>query len=127
MNARFTISMGVAIVALGVGFYLLNDIQQETPTQDTQISLDESLSESNQRLAIVKDEFYNGKYNGDLPKDEVITIIQNEISIQEELLEKYKNLSSDEKTDKTIDMRFFQLGKYSWAGEKSMLKALESQ
>ena len=127
MNARFTISMGVAIVALGVGFYLLNDIQQEAPTQDTQISLDESLSESNQRLAIVKDEFYNGKYNGDLPKDEVITIIQNEISIQEELLEKYKNLSSDEKTDKTIDMRFFQLGKYSWAGEKSMLKALESQ
>ena len=126
MNVRFTVSMGVAIIALIVGFYLLNDIQQEKELQITQSSLDKALEESNARLSIVKNEFYNGAYNGDLSKEEAIKIIKDEVQVQKNLLEQYKAMSSDKKTDKTIDMRFFQLGKYSWAGEESMLRALEN-
>ena len=125
MNARFTISMGIAIIALGIGFYLLNDIQNERESVITQNSLNKDLQESNQRLAIVKNDFYNGKYNGDLDKEEVIKIIKDEVQIQKQLLEQYKELPSEMKQDKTIDMRFFQLSKYYWAGEDSMLMALE--
>ncbi len=119
-------SMGIAIIGLAVGFYLLNDIQQERESQISQSSLDKALQESNDRLSVVKDEFYNGKYNGDLPKEEVIVIINEEVEIQRDLLEQYNRLPEDSKTDKTIDMRFFQLGKYSWAGEESMLLTLEN-
>lgn len=119
--------MGISIISLGVGFYLLNDINQENAAKITQNSLDQQLSESNQRLSIIKNEFYNGKYNGDLDIQEVINIINYEVSIQKKLYEQYKELPNELKTDKTIDMRFFQLGKYSWAGEQSMLKALENQ
>jgi hypothetical protein len=118
--------MGVAIIALIVGFYLLNDIQQDKELQITQSSLDKALEESNARLSIVKNEFYNDAYNGDLSKEEAIKIIKDEVQVQKNLLEQYKAMSSDKKTDKTIDMRFFQLGKYSWAGEESMLRALEN-
>ena len=120
------ISMGVAIIGLAVGFYLLNDIQQERDSQISQTSLDKSLQESNERLTVVKDEFYNGKYNGELTKEEVIKIINEEIEIQKTLLERYNQLPMEDKTDKTIDMRFVQLGKYSWAGEESMLLTLEN-
>lgn len=125
MNIRFMISMGVAIIGLAVGFYLLNDIQQEKTSEITQKSLDLALHESNQRLSIVKDEFYNVKYNGELSKEEVIKIINDEVKTQKNILEQYKALPKDKKTDKTIDMRFFQLGKYYWAGEDSMLQTLE--
>ncbi len=126
MNARFMTSMGIAIIGLAVGFYLLNDIQQERESQISQNSLDEALQESHDRLSVVKDEFYNGKYNGDLPKEEVVVIINEEVEIQKDLLEQYNKLPADSKTDKTIEIRFFQLGKYSWAGEESMLLALEN-
>lgn len=126
MNTRFTVSMGVAIIALIVGFYLLNDIQQDKELQTTQRSLDKALEESNARLSIVKNEFYNGAYNGDMSKEEAIKIIRDEMQIQKNLLEQYKAMPIDKKTDKTIDMRFFQLGKYSWAGEESMLRTLEN-
>lgn len=117
--------MGIAIIALGVGFYLLNDIQQEKE-QPTQNTLSDALNESNLRLSVVKDEFYNGKYNGELSKEQVVKIITDEVQLQKQILEQYKALPSEMKTDKTIDMKFFQLSKYYWAGEESMLKALES-
>lgn len=117
--------MGIAIISLGVGFYLLNDIQQERESTITQVSLDNELQESNQRLAIVKDNFYNGEYHGDLDKEKVIEIIKDEVQIQKQLLEQYKELPLEAKQDKTIDTRFFQLSKYYWAGEESMILALE--
>jgi hypothetical protein len=117
--------MGIAIIALGVGFYLLNDIQQEKE-QHTQNTLNDALNESNLRLAVVKDEFYNGKYNGKLSKEQVVKIITDEVELQKQILEQYKALPSEMKTDKTIDMKFFQLSKYYWTVEDSMLKALES-
>ena len=125
MNSRFVVSMGISIIALAVGFYLLYDIQQETESQITQISLDQKLTESQERLSHIKNDFYNGKYNGDLTKDEVVKIINQEVEIQKKLLEQYKELPTEVKTDKTIDTRFFQLSKYSWAGEESLLNALE--
>ncbi len=126
MNSRFVISMSVSIIALAVGFYLLNDINQEQIEKVTQNTLDKQLQESNIRLAKVKDEFYNGRYNGDLEKQEVIDIINSEIAVQKRIYQQYKELPNELKTDKTIDMRFFQLGKYSWAGEESMLRSLEN-
>ena len=125
MNSRFVASMTIAIISLGVGFYLLNDINQDKAAEITQNTLDMQLQESNDRLAIIKDEFYNGMYNGDLEKQEVINMIKAEVEIQKKIYEQYKSLPTDMKTDKTIDMRFWQLGKYSWAGEESMLRALE--
>ena len=128
MNSRLTISFIVAIAGLSVGFFLLYDIQQDRENAKiTPEKLDKLLQESNQRLKIIKDDFYNGKYNGDLPIEEAITIIESEIQVQKDLLTEYKKLPQDLKTDKTIDMRFWQLGKYSWAGENSMLKALQNQ
>lgn len=118
--------MGIAIIALGVGFYLLNDIQQERERETTQNTLNDALNESNLRLAVVKDEFYNGKYNGELSKEQAIKIITDEVELQKQILEQYKSLPSEMKTDKTIDMKFFQLSKYYWAGEDSMLRALEN-
>lgn len=127
MNSRFIISMSIAIISLGVGFYLLNDVQQENE-KSTQEGLDKKLQASNERLSLVKNDFYNGQYNGDLPKEEVIQIIEAEIATQRNILEEYKKLPSEDKIDKTIDMRFFQLQKYSWTGEESLLRALnESQ
>ncbi|MCA9812308.1 MAG: hypothetical protein KC483_05540 [Nitrosarchaeum sp.] len=127
MNSRFIISMSIAIISLGVGFYLLNDVQQGDE-KNTQEGLDKKLQASNERLSVIKDDFYNGRYNGDLPKEEVVQIIEAEIATQKSILEEYKKIPSDDKSDKTIDMRFFQLQKYSWAGEESMLRALnESQ
>ena len=125
MNARFVISMTIAIVSLGVGFYLLSDVQQDKQPEITQESLDNELNASNQRLAKVKDQFYNGMYHGDLTKEEVIKIINDEIEVQKRILQEYKELQVENKPDKTIDMRFFQLQKYSWVGEISMIKALE--
>lgn len=120
--------MGIAIVGLVVGFILLYDIQQEREASKiTPESLNSQLDESNERLKIVKDDYYNGKYNGDLPINEVIHIIKTEVQVQKNLLEEYKSLPNEEKTDKTIDTKFFQLGKYSWAGEDSMLRTLEKQ
>lgn len=126
MNKRFVISMGISIVGLVVGFVLLYDIQQSQESQITQNSLDQALQNSNNRLSIVTEDFYNGKYNGDIPKEEVIKIIKGEIDFQKKLLEQYNSLPIEEKTDRTIDMRFFQLGKYSWASEESMLRMVES-
>ena len=123
MNSRFIISMSIAIISLGVGFYLLNDVQQENE-KNIQEGLDKELQASNERLSVIKNDFYNGRYNGDLSKEEVIQIIQAEITTQKNILEEYKKLPSEDKSDKTIDMRFFQLQKYSWAGEESMLRAL---
>lgn len=125
MNFRFVSSMTIAIISLAVGFYLLNDINQERAAEITQISLDKQLSESNDRLSIIKDNFYNGEYHGEIETEEVINIIKSEIATQRKLLEQYKELPNELKTDKTIDTRFWQLGKYSWAGEESMIKALE--
>ena len=128
MNSRLTISFIVAIAGLSVGFFLLYDIQQDRENAKiTPEKLDKLLQESNQRLKIIKDDFYNGKYNGDVPIEEAITIIESEIQVQKDLLTEYKKLPQELKTDKTIDMRFWQLGKYSWAGENSMLKALQNQ
>ena len=128
MNPRLTISFIVAIAGLSVGFFLLYDIQQDRENAKiTPEKLDKLLQESNQRLKIIKDDFYNGKYNGDVPIEEAITIIESEIQVQKDLLTEYKKLPQELKTDKTIDMRFWQLGKYSWAGENSMLKALQNQ
>ena len=124
MNLRFTVSMGVAIISLAVGFILLNDIQQDGENEATQESLDMALQESNKRLSVVKDEFYNGKYNGILSTEEVVKIINDEVKAQEILLEQYMALPNESKSDRQIDMRFFQLGKYAWAGEKSMLQTL---
>jgi len=128
VNPKFIASMGIAIVGLVVGFILLYDIQQEREASKiTPESLNSQLDESNERLKIVKDDYYNGKYNGDLPINEVIHIIKTEVQVQKNLLEEYKSLPNEEKTDKTIDTKFFQLGKYSWAGEDSMLRTLEKQ
>ena len=66
-------------------------------------------------------------YHGELEIQEVINIISAEVEIQKKIYEQYKELPNELKTDKTIDTRFFQLGKYSWAGEDSMLRALEKQ
>lgn len=126
MNARFVISMTIAVVSLGVGFYLLNDIEQEKESKITQENLDKELNESNERLNKVKNQFYNGMYHGELTKEEVIKIINDEVEIQKRILENYKELPVESKPDKTIDMRFFQLQKYSWAGETSMIKSLEN-
>jgi len=90
-------------------------------------SLNQSLEESNQRLSIIKDDFYNGQYNGDIPIQEAINVIKSEIQTQKNLLEQYKNLPEGLKNDKIIDTKFWQLGKYSWAGEKSLLNSLEKQ
>ena len=125
MNFRFVASMTIAIISLAVGFYLLNDINQEKAAKITQNLLDKQLSESNERLSMIKNEFYNGKYHGDLDTQEVINIINAEVAIQKKILEQYKEISSELKTDKTIDMKFWQLRKYSWAGEESMIRALE--
>jgi len=120
--------MGIAIIGLAIGFFLLYDIQQEREkTTVSPESLNQLLEQSNQRLAIVKEDFYNGRYNGDIPIQEVSNIIESEINTQKGLLEQYKKLSDDLKTDRTIDMKFWQLGKYSWAGEKSMLESLKKQ
>ena len=120
--------MVVAITGLSVGFFLLYDIQQERESSTiTPEKLNQLLDESNKRLKIIKDEFYNGKYNGDMPIQDSINIIESEIQAQKELLTKYKNLPQELKTDKTIDMRFWQLGKYSWASENSILNALQDQ
>lgn len=125
MNVRFVASMAIAIISLAVGFYLLNDINQENAAEITQKHLDKQLTESNERLAIIKDKFYNGEYHGELQTEEVINIIKAEVATQKKILEQYNELPSELKTDKTIDMRFWQLGKYSWAGEESMLNSLE--
>ena len=120
--------MGIAIIGLVIGFFLLYDIQQEKEKSTVSPeSLNQLLEESNQRLSIVKDDFYNGQYNGDIPIQEVINIIESEVQIQKNLLEQYKNLPEDLKTDKTIDTRFWQLGKYSWSGENSLLNSLKKQ
>ena len=120
--------MGIAIIGLAIGFFLLYDIQQEREkTTVSPESLNQLLEQSNQRLAIVKEDFYNGRYNGNIPIQEVSNIIESEINTQKGLLEQYKKLSDDLKTDRTIDMKFWQLGKYSWAGEKSMLEVLKKQ
>ncbi len=120
--------MGIAIIGLAVGFFLLYDIQQEREKATVSPeSLNQLLEQSNQRLAIVKEDFYNGRYNGDIPIQEVANIIESEVNTQMGLLEQYKELPDDLKTDRTIDMRFWQLGKYSWEGEKSMLESLKKQ
>ena len=122
------VSMGIAIMGLAIGFFLLYDIQQEKQKSTASPeSLNQLLDESNQRLSIVKDDFDNGQYNGDIPIQEVINKIESEVQIQKNLLEQYKNLPEDLKIDKAIDTRFWQLGKYSWASEKSLLNSLEKQ
>lgn len=128
MNSRFVISMAVAVIGLAVGFILLYDIQQEKEeSKITPESLNILLEESNQRLKIIKDDFYNGKYHGDIPIKEAIDVITSEIDTQKRLLEQYKELPAEIKIDKSIDMKFWQLGKYSWAGENSILNALQEQ
>lgn len=120
--------MAVAIIGLAVGFILLYDIQQEKNAESiSPKSLNQMLDESNERLSVIKDDFYNGQYNGEIPIKEVISTITNEVEIQKALLEQYKQLPNETKTDKTIDTRFFQLSKYYWAGEEVMLKALQKQ
>lgn len=126
MNIKFTISMTVAILGLVVGFYLLNDIQQEKQSEITQNSLDVALQESNSRLSVVREQFYNGKYNGELSKDEAIKIIKDEVQIQKEILEQYRTMPNHMKTDETIDTRLSHIGKDQWAEEDSMLEALEN-
>ena len=118
--------MSIAIISLAVGFYLLNDIQQDKTTETKQSILNEELDESNKRLSVAKEQFYNEKHSEEFSKEQVIKIITEEVNIQKQILSKYQSLSPEMKTDNGIDIKFINLSKYSWSEENSIISELEN-
>ena len=121
MRIKSITLLGISILILISGCASIknaNDITQE--------NLADALSQSEKRIEIVTSNFHNGKYHGDLPIDDAIKIITEEIEVQKILYKKYSDLSKERKSDKRIYMKFFQLGKYGWAPEKSILNVLSS-
>lgn len=115
----------ISIFVLISGCTLFKVSKEKKTDEVTQESLTEDLLESRERMGIVKSEFYNGKYHGTLPIDDAIKIISEEIEIQKIIYKKYNLLPKESKTDKRIYMIFFNLGKYGWAPEMSILNALK--
>lgn len=127
MSTKSITLLSIAWSLLVVGCTLFKVAEENTGTELTQEILTNELLESKKRVKIITNEIYNGKYNGDLPIDEAIKIISKEIEIQKIIYQKYNQLPKEHKTDKRIYLQFFQLGKYGWAPEKSILNALKNE
>ena len=107
------------------GCTLFNGAKENKTNAVTQESLSNELIESRARVGIVTSDFYNGKYQGKLSIEDAVKIIEEEIEVQKIIYQKYNELPNENKTDKRIYMQFFQLGKYGWAPESSMLRAIK--
>ncbi len=125
MNTKPLILWSLLMLVFIAGCTLFNGAKENKTNAVTQESLSNELIESRARVGIVTSDFYNGKYQGKLPIEDAVKIIEEEIEVQKIIYQKYNELPNENKTDKRIYMQFFQLGKYGWAPESSMLRAIK--
>jgi len=93
----------------------------------TEFELNEQYKSIQDRISVISSEIYNGKYNGDLPLDEVLENLE-ESKINFSVIKKqYDSLDNESKSDKQIAMRFLTLGKMGFASLDSQINMVKNQ
>ncbi|MGI0018159.1 MAG: hypothetical protein ACREA1_05580 [Nitrosotalea sp.] len=92
----------------------------------TEISLDKKYSEIQDSIQPILAKMYNGQYHGDDPEN-ALKKLQDARSGLQTILDQYNSLDNSLKTDKTVGMRFFNLGKMGFASMDSQIAAIERQ
>ncbi|MGI0065207.1 MAG: hypothetical protein ACREA5_06555 [Nitrosotalea sp.] len=92
----------------------------------TETSLDNKYSEIQDSIKPVLDKIYNGKYNGNDPEIALKQLKDARSGLQI-IHDQYNSLDNSLKTDRTIGMRFFNLGKMGFASIDSQIGAIEMQ
>lgn len=93
----------------------------------TEFELDEKYQNIQDEISKVSKDIFNGKYNGHLHLDNASTILENGKNQLSILLEQYKMLDDESKTDMQIAMRFSTLGKMGFASIDSQINIIKNQ
>ena len=93
----------------------------------TEFSLNEQLDQSQEKIDSIKDNYFDGRYNGNLSLDQVIKILEDEVKLQKRLYDKYQNLPHDMKTSLEIADKFGSMKKHWFATEESIINSIRSQ
>lgn len=92
-----------------------------------EFQLDKKYQNVQQRIASVSANIFNGKYNGDLPLEEALKILEASKLDLQELKQQYDNLDNNLKTDMQIAMRFQTLGKMGFSSIESQINIIKKQ
>ena len=93
----------------------------------TEFELNEQYQYIQNKITVISSDIFNGKYNGNLPLDEVLENLE-EHKINLSIIKKqYDSLDNDSKTDKQIAMRFQTLGKIGFASLDSQISIVKNQ
>lgn len=93
----------------------------------TEFQLDKKYQDVQQRISSVSGNIYNGKYNGDIPLEDALKILEESKLDLQELKQQYDNLNNNLKTDMQIAMRFQTLGKMGFASIESQINIIKKQ
>ncbi len=78
-------------------------------------------------ISSISADIYNGMYNGAYSPGEALTILETGKKNLTELLQQYKSLPSEQKTDRQIAMKFSTLGKMGFASIDSQINMINNQ
>jgi len=93
----------------------------------TEFELDEKYNENQNTISSISSDIFNGKYNGDLPLNEALSVLEEAKNQLMDIHQQYKMLDDESKTDRQIGMRFSTLGKMGFASIDSQIKIIKNQ
>lgn len=93
----------------------------------TEFELDTKYQEAQNKISKVSKELYNGRYNGNLPLDQALKILQDGRAQLAALSKQYSSLDDELKTDMQIAMRFSTLGKMGLSSIDSQINMIKNQ
>jgi len=93
----------------------------------TEFDLDQKYQVIQNDMGIVSGDIFNGMYNGNLPLDDALFILESSKQELSKIKQNYDTLDEESKTDKQIAMRFSTLGKMGFASIDSQISMIKKQ
>lgn len=93
----------------------------------TEFELNEQYQSVQDRISVISNDIYNGKYNGDLSLDEVLEELEESKINLNIIKNQYDSLNDESKNDKQIAMKFLNLGKMGFASLESQINIVKNQ
>jgi len=93
----------------------------------SEFDLDKKYQELQETISKVSGDIYNGVYNGDIPLEDALMILEDSKKELMVVKEQYDLLDNESKIDKQIAMRFSTLGKMGFASLDSQINILTKQ
>ncbi len=125
--------VGVALIAAIGGMWSLYhsnivEAPSEPPKPDyTEFTLNSDLINSQEKISKVVNKFQNGQYTGEESIQDAINTIKQEIRIQKQLFDDYKNLPPQMQTSLDIAQKFQEIERKWFANEESIIAFMSRQ